>query len=70
MRDEFKIDEAAATTAGSGVYSLNNSIVYLGNQSSAGQYTRDNIPVKYYRSKIPGAFDNKIKLDLKIKLDN
>lgn len=70
LPDEFKIDEAAAKTAGSGVYSLNNSIVYLGNQSSAGQYTRDNIPVKYYRSKIPGAFDNKIKLDLKIKLDN
>ena len=69
--DEFKIDEAAATTAGSGVYSLNDSIVYLGNQFQSGDpYTRNNIPVKYYRSKIPGAFDEKIKIDLQIKLDN
>jgi len=69
--DEFKIDEVAATTAGSGIYSLNDSIVYLGNQFQSGDpYTRNNIPVKYYRSKIPGAFDEKIKIDLQIKLDN
>jgi len=69
--DEFKIDEVAATTAGSGIYSLNDSIVYLGNQfPNENPYTRNNIPVKYYRSKIPGAFDEKIKIDLQIKLDN
>lgn len=69
--DEFVIDEVAATTAGSGIYSLNDSIVYLGNQFSNGNpYTRNNIPVKYYRSKIPGAFDEKIKIDLQIKLDS
>lgn len=69
--DEFIIDEVAATTAGSGIYSLNDSIVYLGNQFPNGNpYTRNNIPVKYYRSKIPGAFDEKIKIDLQIKLDS
>ena len=69
--DEFLIDEAAATTAGSGVYSLNDSIVYLGNQFPSGDpYVRNSIPVKYYRSKIPGAFSEKIKIDLQIKLDS
>ncbi len=69
--DEFKIDEAAATTAGSGVYSLNDSIVYLGNQFPDGSsYTRNSIPVKYYRGSIPGAFSEKIKIDLQIKLDS
>lgn len=73
LPNEFYIDEAAATTAGSGVYSLNDSIVYLGNSfSDPGNtpYTVNGNHVKYYRSRIPGAFDGKIKLDLKIKLDN
>lgn len=73
LPNEFVIDEVAATTAGSGVYSLNDSIVYLGNNFGddiGTPYTVNGQHVKYYRSRIPGAFDGKIKLDLKIKLDN
>lgn len=67
--DEFVIEQAAATTAGSGIYSLNDSLVSLENPTGE-PYTRNNIAVKYYRSSIPGAFDEKIKIDLQLKLDN
>jgi hypothetical protein len=69
--EDFVIDESAATTSGSGVYSLNDSIVYLGNQYQSGElYTRNSLPVKYYRINISGSLNDKIKLDLQIKLDN
>lgn len=69
--NEFSVDEVAATTAGSGIYSLNDSIVYLGNQFPSGDpYTRNGIEVKYYGTRQKGAFDNKIKIDLQLKLDN
>ena len=68
---EFSIDEASSATAGSGFYSLNDSIVYLGNQYPNGEpYLRNGIPVKYYRTSRPGMFNEKIKIDLQIKLDN
>ena len=67
---EFSLSEVAATTAGSGAYSLTNSIVYLGDSNTSGtNYTnKEGHHVKYYRFITPGAFTEDLKLDLEIKL--
>lgn len=64
----FSLDECAATTAGSGAYSLTKSIVYLGNQKPNGEayVNQEGTEVKYYRFVQSGAFTDDIKLDLKI----
>ena len=64
----FSLDECAATTAGSGAYSLTKSIVYLGDQKPNGQayVNQEGTEVKYYRFVQSGAFTDDIKLDLKI----
>lgn len=67
---EFSLSEVAATTAGSGAYSLTNSIVYLGDSNTSGNnyVNEEGHHVKYYRFIAPGAFTEDLKLDLEIKL--
>jgi hypothetical protein len=70
LPSEFSLSEVAATTAGSGAYSLTNSIVYLGDSNTSGNnyVNEEGHDVKYYRFVAPGAFTEDLKLDLEIKL--
>ena len=68
--NEFVIDEAAATTSGAGIYSLNDSLISLPSQISGLPWSRGDIAVKYYRMERPGSLNEKIKIDLQLRLDN
>lgn len=67
---EFEVTQVAATSAGTGAYSLTNSIVYLGSENAVGtQYVNsEGHPVRYYRFITPGGFTEDIKLDLQVTL--
>jgi hypothetical protein len=70
LPSEFLLSEVAATTAGSGAYSLSNSIVSLGGTNPLGDnyLNAEGHAVRYYRFVVPGAFTEDLKLDLHITL--
>jgi hypothetical protein len=70
LPSEFLLSEVAATTAGSGAYSLSNSIVSLGPTNPLGDnyLNAEGHAVRYYRFIVPGAFTEDLKLDLHITL--